>query len=93
MVQKFTDYWISYQYRANNALSGQYWHRQILPITQPINDAYTCKLWLCKAVLVGATWLATGEKDTTVTHKRSATPGKRNTRAFILAQALVQFDH
>ena len=41
-----------------------------------------------KTVLDGATCLATGEEESMVTHRRSVTPGKRNTKAFIL----VQFD-
>ena len=47
-----------------------------------------CKSQLCKAVLDGATCLATGEEGFTVTYRGGITPGKRNTKTFIL----VQFD-
>ena len=80
--------------------SGQYRHRQIVPITWLINDACAsqnhvlailllerCK-WLCKALLDGATCHTSGEEGSTVTHGGSVTPGKRNTKTFIL----VQFD-
>ena len=49
---------------------------------------YACELQVCKAVLDGATCLATGEEGFTVTHRGNITPGKRNTKTFIL----VQFD-
>ena len=53
-----------------------------------LRTLHACKSQLCKAVLDGATCLATGEEESTVTHRGSVTPGKRNTKAFIL----VQFD-
>ena len=43
---------------------------------------------LCKAVLEGATCLATGEEGFTVTHRGNITPAKCNMKTFIL----VQFD-
>ena len=53
-----------------------------------LRTLYACESQVCKAVLDGATCLATGEEGFTVTHRGSVTPGKRNTKAFIL----VQFD-
>ena len=57
-----------------------------------LSTLYACKAQLCKSVLDGATCLATREEDSTVTHRGSVTPGKRNMKTFILVQALVQFD-
>ena len=53
-----------------------------------LRTLYACESRLFKAVLDGATYLATGEEGFTVTHRGSVTPGKHNTTTFIL----VQFD-
>ena len=54
---------------------------------------YACKSGLCKAVLDGATSLATGEEDSTVTHRGRITPGpgKYNTKTFILQSLATSF--
>ena len=79
---------------ADNALSGQYSHRQILlhmfAELRASNSSlqtlymYVCKLQLCKAALDSPTSFATGEEESTVTHGGSVTPRKRITKAFIL---------
>ena len=48
---------------------------------------YSCKLRLCKAVLDGATCLATVEEDSTVAHRGGVTPGKLNAKALMLVQS------
>ena len=52
---------------------------------------YACKSGLCKAVLDGATCLATGDEDSTVTHRGRITPGKRNMKTFILRLLATSF--
>ena len=47
-----------------------------------------CESRVCKAVLDGATCLATGEKGFTVTHRGSVTPGKRNTKTLHLYSSI-----
>ena len=45
---------------------------------------HACKLQLCIAVLNDVTCLTSGEEESTVTHRGGVTPGKRNTKPFIL---------
>ena len=90
---------IDYRYRADNALSRQHWHRQILPIMWPINDVCPlqnhvlailllehCMHASCGFVKLSWMCLATGEEGFTVTHRGRVTPGTRNMKTFILVQ-------
>ena len=49
---------------------------------------YVCELRVFKAVLDGATCLATGEEGFTVTHRGNITPGKRNTKTLHLYSSI-----
>ena len=46
----------------------------------------SCSLVKLPWMIDGAACLATGEEGSTVTHRGSVVPGKRNTKAFILVQ-------
>ena len=49
---------------------------------------YVYESWVYKAVLDGATCLATGEEGFTVTHRGSVTPGKHNTKTLHLYSSI-----